>query len=61
MACTARALPFSVTVEQESFFLRARRLVQSHLQAEHRQCHVKSEESTREFTDAKKDGHSYAT
>ena len=52
MACTARALPFSVTVEQESFFL-SRRLVQLHLQAEHRQCHVESEESTREFSDAR--------
>ena len=58
MACTARALPFSVTVEQESFSLS--RLVQLHLQAEHRQCHVKSE-STREFTDAQKNGPSYAT
>ena len=60
MACTARALPFSVTVEQESFSL-SRRLVQLHLQAEHRQCHVESEESTREFTDAQKNGPSYAT
>ena len=51
MACTVRALPFSVTVEQESFFL-SRRLVQLHLQVEHRQ----SEESTKEFTDAKKNG-----
>ena len=28
--------------------------MQSHLQAEHRQCHVKSEESTKEFTDVQK-------
>ena len=55
MACTARAFPFSVTVEQESFFL-SRRLVQSHMQAEHRQCHVESEESTKDFTDAQKNG-----
>ena len=51
MACTTRALPFSVTVEQEGFFL-SRRPVQLHLQVEHRQ----SEESTKEFTDAKKNG-----
>ena len=49
MACTVRALPFSVTVEQESFFPEQ---VQLHLKAEHRQ----SEESTKEFTDAKKNG-----
>ena len=60
MACTARALPLSVMVEQESFFLN-RRLVQLDLQAEHRQCHVKPEESTREFTDAQKIGPGYAT
>ena len=59
MACTARALPFSVTVEQESFSL-SRRLVQLHLQADHRQCHVKSE-STKEFSDAKKNRPRYAT
>ena len=42
------------------FFL-SRRLVQLDLQAEHRQCHVKPEESTREFTDAQKIGPGYAT
>ena len=28
--------------------------MQSHMQAEHRQCHVESEESTKDFTDAQK-------
>ena len=60
MVCTARALPFSVTVEQESFFPELE-AVQLHLQAEHRQCHVKSDESTTEFTDAKKNAPQYAT
>ena len=30
--------------------------MQLHLQAEHRQCHVESEESTKEFTDTMKNG-----
>ena len=52
MACTVRALPFSVTVEQESFFPEQEAGAVVHLQVEHRQ----SEESTKEFTDAKKNG-----
>ena len=37
-ACATHALPFSTTVPQQNLLL-SRRLVQLHLQAEHRKCH----------------------